>query len=77
MIEDESPNRWRLQIHAMARYEISWPWPGWVFAKIGLWLFLGALPVLIRKRKLPGSVTLLLVVALVALGAWIVLTRHA
>ena len=34
---------------ALAKLGISWPWPGFVMVKFGIWLFLGFAPRLIRK----------------------------
>ena len=33
----------------LARLGIHSEWPGWVLAKVGIWLFLGLLPVLARR----------------------------
>lgn len=33
----------------LARYQISWPWPTWVFVKIGIWVALGASTTLLRR----------------------------
>lgn len=33
----------------LAKYGIFWPWPGWVTAKVGLWLALGASVVLFKR----------------------------
>ena len=33
----------------MARYEILWPWPGWVMVKMVLWLVFGASIVLLKR----------------------------
>lgn len=35
---------------------------GWVLAKIGVWVVLAILPVLVRKKKLPATIGLLLAV---------------
>ena len=34
----------------LARMQISWPWPGWVHPKILIWLLLGAMPALIKRK---------------------------
>ena len=33
----------------LARYQIMWPWPGWVFAKIAIWFAFGASATLFRR----------------------------
>ncbi|RMG40710.1 MAG: hypothetical protein D6719_10205 [Candidatus Dadabacteria bacterium] len=33
----------------IARLQISWPWPIWLYAKIAVWLFMALSPVIIRK----------------------------
>lgn len=33
----------------LARYGISWPWPGWVIAKIVLWVVFGASATALKK----------------------------
>ena len=33
----------------MARYEILWPWPGWLMVKMVLWLVFGASIVLLKR----------------------------
>jgi hypothetical protein len=50
-------------------------WENWVFAKIGLWLLLGALPTLVKKGVLPRLFALLLVLAIGAGGAWLGLVQ--
>ncbi|MCK5799468.1 MAG: hypothetical protein KAI47_19890 [Deltaproteobacteria bacterium] len=50
-------------------------WPGWVLAEIALWLLLGTLPWLLRRRPHLG-ITLWLVATLVALtGAALALLK--
>ncbi|HJP29251.1 MAG: hypothetical protein QF689_17765 [Candidatus Latescibacteria bacterium] len=33
----------------VARYAIDWPWPGWLWIKIVVWLIFGASPVLLKR----------------------------
>lgn len=33
----------------LARYEIHWPWPTWVFVKVGIWFVFGSSLTLIKK----------------------------
>ena len=46
-------------------------WPGWMIAKIGCWVLLGALPFLLKKGILPRTVLLLLTLALGAAAIWL------
>jgi hypothetical protein len=34
----------------IARLRIEWPWPGWIFAKILIWLLLGGMLAMIPRR---------------------------
>lgn len=40
----------------IARLKMLWPWPEWVFVKMGIFLALGAAPVLIKRKLLSVSV---------------------
>ena len=33
----------------IAKIKLSWPWPSWIYAKLIIWLFLGAMPFFIKK----------------------------
>jgi hypothetical protein len=59
----------------LARMSISWPWPGWVFAKFGAWLLIGALPVLYKRRLVPSIVVLVFAIAIGATAAWIAINK--
>ena len=59
----------------MARLGIDWPWPGWLIAKLGVWLAIGALPVLVRRRVLPGGPAWLIAAVLGALAAWFAIVK--
>jgi hypothetical protein len=39
----------------LARYGISWPWPGWVLAKIVLWLVFGGSIALLKRKPHLGT----------------------
>lgn len=47
----------------------------WWMIKLGLWLFLGAAPVLAKRKVLPSSVVLALSIAAAAAAAWLGLAR--
>ena len=60
----------------LARLNISsFPWPTWVFIKVGLWLVLGVLPFLARRMKLGGALFGILSLLLVGANAYIA-THH-
>ena len=59
----------------MARLGIHWPWPGWLIAKLGVWLAIGALPVLVRRQVLPRGPAWLIVAALGPLAAWFAIAK--
>ena len=50
--------------------QIDWKQP-WVLAKIGGWVLLGALPMLVKRGVLPRALALLLVLGLGAGAAWL------
>ena len=54
----------------MARLGIHWPWPGWLIAKLCVWLIIGALPVLVRRQVIPRGPAWLVAPGLGALAAW-------
>ena len=37
----------------LARMQIHWPWPGYIVAKVGVWVVIGILPILVRKGFVP------------------------
>ena len=47
----------------------------WWMIKLGLWLFIGAAPVLARRKVLPSSVVLVLCLAAAVAAAWLGLTK--
>lgn len=61
----------------LARMEIHWPWPSYVMVKVGLWVALGALPILMRKKILPGVLGLLVAAGIGTFAFWLVQTRPA
>ena len=50
-------------------------WGGWLYAKIGCWLFVGVLPVLVRKGTVPRFFGLLLAVAVGGAATWLAITK--
>lgn len=47
----------------------------WWMIKLGMWVFLGAAPVLAKRKVLPGAVLLILCLAAAGLAAWLGLRR--
>lgn len=47
----------------------------WWMIKLGLWLFIGAAPVLAKRKVLPSSVVLILCIAAAVAAAWLGLTK--
>lgn len=76
--------RWSAAVHGVAlllmvvagvglmhKSEPRLEWQPWVFAKMGAWLLLGALPALVKRNLLPRFLAFLLVVGLGAGAAWL------
>jgi hypothetical protein len=40
----------------LARYQIQWPWPGWVMAKVVLWFVFGGSIVLLKRLPHMGTI---------------------
>lgn len=60
----------------LARLQIvEFPWPLWVFGKFGVWLLLGALPVLAKRGVVKGVAGVLLAAALAGLSAGLALYK--
>ena len=55
--------------------QLSWPWPNWMIAKIGVLVLLGVLPVLVKRGTLPRGLGVLLVLGLGAAAYWLVKYR--
>jgi hypothetical protein len=53
----------------LARVGISWPWPGWVFVKLIIWLVLGGVTGLIYKLGTAGKGLWYVVILLGAIAA--------
>jgi len=54
----------------LARLGITGSWPLWIWIKIGVWVLLGALPVLFRRADKPAGALLFLTPLLAAIAAW-------
>ncbi|MCA9537278.1 MAG: hypothetical protein KC620_00235 [Myxococcales bacterium] len=60
---------------ALARLGISWPWPGWIFAKIAIWLFFGAAATLVMRKPAMAKGLWWLFVLIFAAAAWLALYK--
>ena len=76
--------RWSMMLHGIAllamavagvgvmhKSEPKLEWQPWVFAKIGAWVLLAVLPVLVKRRLLPRFVAFVLVLGLGVGAAWL------
>lgn len=58
----------------LARLSISWPFPGWVLAKLGIWVVLGGIATA-AGRKAGAKGVFILAPLLVGAAAWIALYK--
>jgi hypothetical protein len=56
----------------LARLEIPWPWPGWIFGKMVVWLFLGGLVAVVNPKPSTGRAMWYIVICLGLLAAYFV-----
>jgi hypothetical protein len=59
---------------SLAKLDIDFSHP-WVICKFVLWLVVGALPPLVRADTVPRAFAWVVVVALVACGAWLAIAK--
>ncbi len=59
----------------VARNGFTAGWPLWVWLKIGLWLLLGAAPIVVRKAGRAATWMIVVLPLLGALAAWLALYR--
>jgi uncharacterized membrane protein len=59
----------------LARLAIPFPFPGWVWVKLLVWLTFGASTVMIRKRPETSAMWMVLAVVLVAIAAIMGVTK--
>ena len=55
----------------LAKAGIHWPWPGWVWGKILLWLVLGAAPAAMRRMQGRAGILFWGLWALFLLTSWL------
>ncbi len=51
---------------------VSWPWPGWVWIKVSVWLVLALLPLLVKRKLLPVGLVWVVALGLGGVAAWAV-----
>jgi hypothetical protein len=59
----------------LARVGISWPWPGWVFVKLVIWLLLGGVTGLIYKLGPTGKGLWYVVILLGVIAAYMAIFK--
>ena len=59
----------------LARVGISWPWPGWVFVKLIIWLILGGVTGLIYKLGSRGQWLWYVVILLGVIAAYMAIFK--
>jgi len=59
----------------LARVGISWPWPGWVFMKLIIWLVLGGITALIYKLGSRGKWLWYVVILLGVIAAYMAIFK--
>jgi hypothetical protein len=59
----------------LARASISWPWPGWVFVKLIIWLVLGGVTGLIYKLGPTGKGLWYVVILLGVIAAYMAIFK--
>jgi hypothetical protein len=50
-------------------------WPKWIFIKIGVWLTLGLMPILLYRKSNLSSVWALLTITLASIAAWTAINK--
>lgn len=84
--KDSKPPKFAMAMHGVALllmvvagvgawHKAGLEWQHWLTAKIGCWLFVGALPVLVRKGMVPRFLGLLLALAAGGAAAWLAITK--
>jgi len=53
----------------LARLGTAFPWPGWVWLKLGIWVILGAAVALIKRRQFDAATWFYAITAAVLLAA--------
>ena len=59
----------------LARLGIHWPWPGWIFGKIIIWLILGGIIAFVYRLPNAGKALWYIVLLLGALAAYLAIMQ--
>lgn len=59
----------------MARLGIQWPWPGWLFVKLAIWLLLGGVTGVVYRLGAKGKSLWAVVVLLGAIAAYMAIMK--
>jgi hypothetical protein len=59
----------------LARLGISWPWPGWVWGKVAIWVLLGALIAPARRSAGAAKGLWWIVILLAAVAAYLAIHK--
>lgn len=59
----------------LARMGIHWPWPGYIFVKVGVWLVLGGLLTVVYKKPEAGKGLWAATIALFAVAAYMAIFK--
>lgn len=59
----------------MARLGIAWPWPGWLFVKLAIWLVLGGITGVVYRLAARGKSLWAIVLLLGAIAAYMAIMK--
>jgi hypothetical protein len=59
----------------LARLQMSWPWPGWVYGKVVIWLIFGVLSAVAYRLGTKGKGLWYLMILLGALAAYLAVVK--
>jgi len=60
---------------ALVQLRIDFPWPPWIWLKIGIWVVLGGLPALLSRSSGASKVLFLIAPLLAAVAAWAAINK--
>lgn len=83
---DQKPSKLAMSLHGIALlamliagvgywHKQGLAWEHWITAKIGCWLFVGMVPLLVKKRVIARGLGVLLVVVVGATAVWLAQTK--
>jgi hypothetical protein len=59
----------------LARLGIHWPWPGWVFAKLVIWVILGGISALVARSRALAQPLWWVTIILAGLAAYLAINK--